>query len=152
MRRLQGRAAVVRVFVVWLVGELASGVTIHGVATGVVVAIAITAVNTLATSLLAIDDDDFYFRNVIRRQARRSGTAASSVPAIYFLEIDGLAHGVLMRALRDGNAPTMARWLASPDRVGVRLVVADRSGADRSPARDERGHPGVPLVGQGGGP
>ena len=28
-----------------------------------------------------------------------------------FLEIDGLAHEVLRRALRDGNAPVMARWL-----------------------------------------
>ena len=34
------------------------------------------------------------------------------MPALYFLEIDGLAHGVLMRAIRDGNAPTMARWVA----------------------------------------
>ena len=98
--------------VVWVVAELAPGVTLHSVATGVVVAIAITAVNTAATSLLAIDDDDFYFRNVIRREARRGGAAASEVPALYFLEIDGLSHGVLMRAIRDGNAPTMARWLA----------------------------------------
>ena len=29
-----------------------------------------------------------------------------------FLEIDGLALPVLQRAMRDGNAPTMARWLA----------------------------------------
>ena len=28
-----------------------------------------------------------------------------------FLEIDGLAHDVLRRAMRDGNAPTLARWL-----------------------------------------
>jgi uncharacterized membrane protein YvlD (DUF360 family) len=98
--------------VVWVVAELAPGVTLDSVATGVVVAIAITAVNTAATSLLAIDDDDFYFRNVIRREARRGGAVASEVPALYFLEIDGLSHGVLMRALRDGNAPTMARWLA----------------------------------------
>ena len=28
-----------------------------------------------------------------------------------FLEIDGLAYEVLRRALRDGNAPVMARWL-----------------------------------------
>src|SRR5204862_3613329 len=34
------------------------------------------------------------------------------VPGIIFLEIDGLALPVLRRAMRDGNAPTMARWLA----------------------------------------
>ena len=29
-----------------------------------------------------------------------------------FLEIDGLAHDVLRRAMRDGNAPKLARWLS----------------------------------------
>ena len=31
---------------------------------------------------------------------------------VVFLEIDGLALPVLQRAMRDGHAPTMARWLA----------------------------------------
>ena len=98
--------------VVWLVAEVASGVTIDNLWTGIVVAIGLTAVGTLGTSLLAIDDDDFYDRNVIRRQARKHGAVETEIPALYFLEIDGLAHAVLMRAIRDGNAPTMARWIS----------------------------------------
>ncbi len=35
----------------------------------------------------------------------------TDVPGIIFLEIDGLALPVLRRAMRDGNAPEMARWL-----------------------------------------
>ena len=50
-------------------------------------------------------------RNVVRRQARRAGAIAADVPGVVFLEIDGLAHEVLRRALRDGNAPMLARWL-----------------------------------------
>ena len=69
-------------------------------------------VNTIVTSLLAIDDDDFWYRNVVRRQAKRhAGAIASDVPGVFFLEIDGLAHDVLQRAIRDGNAPDIARWL-----------------------------------------
>ena len=34
------------------------------------------------------------------------------MPGIIFLEIDGLALPVLQRAMRDGSAPTMARWIA----------------------------------------
>src|SRR4029078_10013416 len=80
----------------------------------VVVAIVLTAATTLVTSLLAIDDNDFFDRNVVRRRARRGkGTVATDVPGLLFLEIDGLAHDVLVRAMRDGNAPTMARWLRS---------------------------------------
>ena len=41
-----------------------------------------------------------------RRQSR------TDEPGIIFLEIDGLALPVLRRAMRDGNAPEMARWLA----------------------------------------
>src|SRR5262249_59313864 len=33
-------------------------------------------------------------------------------PGLIFLEIDGLGLPILRRALRDGNAPEMARWLA----------------------------------------
>ena len=33
------------------------------------------------------------------------------MPGIIFLEIDGLALPVLQRAMRDGSAPNMARWL-----------------------------------------
>ena len=36
----------------------------------------------------------------------------TDAPGIVFLEIDGLALPILRRAMRDGSAPTMARWLA----------------------------------------
>ena len=35
------------------------------------------------------------------------------MPGIVYLEIDGLARPILQRAIRDGHAPEMARWLAS---------------------------------------
>jgi len=50
---------------------------------------------------------------IAQRIARRQGVIArTDVPGIVFLEIDGLALPVLRRAMRDGNAPNMARWLA----------------------------------------
>ena len=99
--------------VVLLVAAVEPGIHVDGLGAGIVVAVAITLVNSLATALLAIDDDDFYYRNVIRRQARRraAASAESDVPGVYFLEIDGLAHDIVQRAIRDGHAPTLARWL-----------------------------------------
>ena len=59
------------------------------------------------------NDDDEYTVRVTQRIARRSGDRVrTDVPGIVFLEIDGLALPVLQRAMRDGNAPEMARWLA----------------------------------------
>jgi uncharacterized membrane protein YvlD (DUF360 family) len=97
---------------VLLVAALDPGLEVHSLFAGVVVALGVTLVNTAVTSLLAIDDDEFWFRNVVRRQSRRTGKPVTTdVPGLFFLEIDGLAHDVLVRAIRDGNAPTMARWL-----------------------------------------
>jgi uncharacterized membrane protein YvlD (DUF360 family) len=92
--------------------DLAPGAEIKDFWTGVVVALGIALLTTLLASLLAIDEDDSWYRNVVRRQARRRGDRTESdVPGVIFLEIDGLAHEVLRRAMRDGNAPTLARWL-----------------------------------------
>ena len=71
------------------------------------------AVSMVLAMVVGANDDDRYSLAVIERIARRSGErVASDVPGIVFLEIDGLALPVLRRAMRDGNAPNMARWLA----------------------------------------
>jgi uncharacterized membrane protein YvlD (DUF360 family) len=92
--------------------DLVPGASIEDVWTGVGVALGMALLTTLLASLLAIDEDESWYRNVVRRQARRRGDRTESdVPGVIFLEIDGLAHEVLRRAMRDGNAPTLARWL-----------------------------------------
>src|SRR5215203_7261609 len=83
-------------FIVWMASSIVDGFGV-GVLWGIVVAFVLTVV----TSLLGIDDDDFYYRNVIRRAAKRQGAVSSDVPGVLFLEIDGLAHEVVVRALRD---------------------------------------------------
>ncbi|MGH3037926.1 MAG: alkaline phosphatase family protein, partial [Gaiellaceae bacterium] len=63
--------------------------------------------------IVGANDDDTYTLAVTQRLARRSGERVETdAPGIIFLEIDGLALPVLRRAMRVGNAPTMARWLA----------------------------------------
>jgi uncharacterized membrane protein YvlD (DUF360 family) len=92
--------------------DLVPGADIKDVWTGVGVALGMALLTTLLASLLAIDEDESWYRNVVRRQTRRSGDRTEThVPGVIFLEIDGLAHDVLRRAMRDGNAPTLARWL-----------------------------------------
>jgi hypothetical protein len=81
-----------------------------------VVAIGLAAITTFTSAMLAIDDDESWQRNVVRRHARRRGEAVETdVPGVVFLEIDGLAHEVLQRAMRDGNAPTLAHWVRGGD-------------------------------------
>ena len=92
--------------------DLVPGASIEDVWTGVGIALGMALLTTLLASLFAIDEDESWYRNVVRRQARRRGDRTESdAPGVIFLEIDGLAHDVLRRAMRDGNAPTLARWL-----------------------------------------
>src|SRR4051812_5963103 len=76
------------------------------------VALAASAVGVVLDVVLGTNDDDTYTFRVIQRIARRSGgRTVTDAPGIVFLEIDGLGLPVLQRAMRDGNAPTMARWV-----------------------------------------
>ncbi len=91
--------------------DLIPGAEVRHVLDGIVITIAIAAFTAAIYSLLAIDEDDAWYRNVVRRQARRrKQLVESDVPGVLFLEIDGLAHDVLLRAMQDGNAPTLAGW------------------------------------------
>ncbi len=98
--------------IIFGIGQVLTGFHVDSVGQGILLAIGLAAVSTLLSAALAIDDEDLYARNVVRRAARHAPPPENTgVPGIFFLEIDGLAHDVLARALRDGNAPTMARWV-----------------------------------------
>ena len=59
------------------------------------------------------DDDETYMLRVTQRIARRTeGETRTDEPGLVFLEIDGLGLPTLRRAMRDGSAQEMARWLA----------------------------------------
>jgi uncharacterized membrane protein YvlD (DUF360 family) len=76
------------------------------------VSLVAAAVTVMLDIVLGTNDDDAYTLRVTQRIARRSGERTiTDAPGIVFLEIDGLALPVLRRAVRDGSAPTMARWL-----------------------------------------
>jgi uncharacterized membrane protein YvlD (DUF360 family) len=76
-------------------------------------ALVASAVSVVLDVIIGTDDDDTYTVRVTQRIARRSGERVETgVPGIVYLEIDGLGLPVLRRAMRDGTAPNMARWLA----------------------------------------
>ncbi len=86
------------------------GVEVRDVLTGVLVALGVTSVTTLLGAALSLEDDARVHRHLVRRAGRGRG-AEQQVPGVLFLEIDGLAHEVLVRALRDGDAPQVAAWV-----------------------------------------
>jgi len=97
---------------VWLVAwVIDDGFDVNRVWQGVVLAAWLTVVSVVVTTVLSVDDDQVFYRSVVKRQMRKAGATTSEIPGVIFLEIDGLGYDVLRRALRDGNAPSMARWI-----------------------------------------
>jgi len=87
-------------------------VRIDGVAEGIVISVALAILTSLLSSLFAIDEDSTWYYNVVRAQLKRRGQVVETdEPGIVFLEIDGLAHDVLRRAMTNGSAPAMAGWI-----------------------------------------
>ncbi|WP_370971022.1 phage holin family protein [Amycolatopsis sp. cg9] len=90
------------------------GVEIVGFRTAVLVTVAMAGVGALISSLLAIDEDEIFFRRANRRRRRHGAApgAADQPPGVVFLQIDGLGFDTVRRAIRDGDMPTFAAWLA----------------------------------------
>ena len=100
--------------IIWLAGQIVPGFTVASVGTAIWAALGLTAINTILSALLTIDDDNSYYRNVIKRRAkRRANPEDADVPGIIYLEIDGLSKPVLEMAMRKGFAPVMKSWLDS---------------------------------------
>jgi uncharacterized membrane protein YvlD (DUF360 family) len=97
------------------------GVVIANFRTAVVVVVVLTAVGALVSSLLAIDEDELFFRRAARRFRQVDGIngvdGADTPPGVLLLQIDGLGHDTVRRAVRDGDLPTLARWLADGSHV-----------------------------------
>ncbi|MCZ2526181.1 phage holin family protein [Streptomyces sp. HB2AG] len=105
--------------------------------TAVLIAAVVSAACSAASGTLALRDDEAYRRRLARLAGRRTGrrarrgadAAAPQPPGTVFLQLDGVGHDVLLRAVRDpartpvrGPAradrdtpplmPTVASWLA----------------------------------------
>ena len=77
------------------------------------VALLMTAVSTIAGTLLDVDGDAYHLRVVRRRMRNSRRTHRTDVPGVIFFEIDGLGEGVLREALESGHLPTLRRWIGN---------------------------------------
>jgi len=103
---------VINGMLVAIVMRAVPGVTLTDPAVGAIVGTVLTAVTAFTSGLLALDDDHFYRRFIIAPAFRRKRVPVTDPPGVLFLQIDGLGYEVLRRAIRGGDAPVLARWLA----------------------------------------
>ncbi|HEY7596736.1 MAG TPA: phage holin family protein [Actinophytocola sp.] len=88
------------------------GVLVANLRTAVVVVLVVSAVGAVVSSVLALDEDELFFRRAARRMRRGEGVGEEVPPGVLLLQIDGLGFDTVRRGIRDGDLPTLARWLA----------------------------------------
>jgi uncharacterized membrane protein YvlD (DUF360 family) len=99
--------------VLWFSADALTSFTVDSFWWALLASLVMAAIGVVLEVVFSANDDDTYTLRVVRRVARRQGGAArTDTPGIIFLEIDGLALPILRRAMRDGSAPNMARWLS----------------------------------------
>jgi uncharacterized membrane protein YvlD (DUF360 family) len=100
-----------------------------------VAAFVAAVVSVALDPIFRTNDDETYMLRVTQRIARRTGGQISTdEPGIVFLEIDGLGLPILQRAMRDGNAPEMAKWVAEEGYVltGWETDLSSQTGASQA--------------------
>jgi uncharacterized membrane protein YvlD (DUF360 family) len=98
------------------------------------IAFGLALVSMLIAPLLDVDGDAMHMRVVRRRVGGRRRREPTDVPGVILFEIDGLGEGVLREALRDGHAPTIARWLSdgSHHLLGWECDLSSQTGASQA--------------------
>ncbi len=90
-----------------------SALTVDSFGDALLAALIASVLTVALDPIFRSNDDETYMLRVTQRIARRTGEVTrTDEPGLIFLEIDGLGLPILRRAMRDGNAPEMARWLA----------------------------------------
>src|SRR5581483_3282486 len=95
------------------VARLSAGIGIDGTRSAIGGAAIYAVTHTLLAAGLSIANDDSFFGTLVRQLAARSPRERVAGPGVVFVQIDGLAHPALERAIHDGLTPTLARWLAT---------------------------------------
>lgn len=127
-------AIVLNALFVFALLDLLPGVEIDGFWPALGVVIGLVIVTTAVSAVLAIDDSAWLDQRVARQARRRAkGAVVTDVPGVVFIQLDGVAHAVLRRALRSGDAPTLHRWIrdGSHDLIGWETGWSSQTGVSQ---------------------
>ena len=69
-------------------------------------------ISSLVSLVLNIDDDDSYYHNILEKEMKAIYPKTNEKEGFIFLEIDGLSHHTLRKALENGDMPTLSKWIS----------------------------------------
>ncbi len=106
-------------FIVEVASWISPNLQVDNFGWAVLYAFVSTIILTALLGLISFEDAGAFRRLILRRQGRPADPDSVGKPGIIFVEIDGLAHDALKRAIAAGKAPTMRRWIESGSHILV---------------------------------
>ena len=95
-----------------IIVPLSPGVEVNGILTAFIASFIYAAINTLLTSIFAIDSGGSYFGLLVSTlMANRAKPTTTDRPGLVIIQIDGLAHPILAGRVRAGTVNTIGSWI-----------------------------------------
>jgi uncharacterized membrane protein YvlD (DUF360 family) len=119
--------------VLWITSQLMVGFEVSGFWPAFWGGLLLSLVNTIITTILAVDDDDSFYENLVQRTAtRHAGQATPDAGrGLVILETDGLSYQRIQKAIDDGVMPTLKKMI---DEEGYQLSRWDAGLPPTTPA------------------
>jgi len=112
--------------VLWLAALLLPGFEVNGFWAAFFGGLFLSFANTVITTIMAIDDEDSFYENLVQRQAARQAKdediEAGSGRGLVILETDGLSYQRIKKAIDDGVMPTLKEMI---DEEGYQISRVD---------------------------
>jgi uncharacterized membrane protein YvlD (DUF360 family) len=123
----------INAIILWITANLMTGFEVAGFWPAFWGGLMLSLVNTIITTILAIDDDDSFYENMVQRMAaRQAGEAvAAQGRGLVILETDGLSYQRIQKAIADGVMPTLKAMM---DEDGYQLSCWDAGLPPTTPA------------------
>ena len=106
-------ALVVNGLIILIVSWISPSLTVDGLWWAIVYSVVLSILLTILLGLIPFGDVQLWRKLQRRMRGRTLDSSIKGKPGVIFLEIDGLSHDALLRAMAAGKAPTLKRWLDS---------------------------------------
>ena len=128
-------ALVVNGIIILIAAWISPSLQVDNLGWAILYSLVVSILGTVLLGLVPFGDVQLWRRLQRRMRGRTLDPSLKGKPGVIFLEIDGLSHDALLRAMAAGKAPTLKRWLDS----GSHTLVGGSATSPPRPAPPKRG-------------
>ena len=110
---------VVNGFIFYVADKLEARLEVANFGWAILFSLVTTMILTALLGFISFQDAGTFRKIALRRERRRIDPEIVGRPGVVFLEIDGLSHDALTRAMAKGKTPNLRRWVDSGSHVLV---------------------------------